>query len=104
MYETFFRLALKCEVELTPDGSLNPCIFLGGAEYNIYLVSGILSRIVGGWITDLPCVNRLVFHISLVLCIGVITLLCPVLRSFELLMLYAVLLGLSMGKFICLKT
>lgn len=95
----FFGIAAFIPIALLPDY----CLYVGcrmadtGWLISMFGVTGILSRIVGGWITDLPCVNRLVFHISLVLCIGVITLLCPVLRSFELLMLYAVLLGLSMG-------
>ena len=60
-------------------------------------IAGAVSRVVLGWIGGLCYVDRLYLYISCLLLGGVLTAVCPLLKLYSMLMVYACIFGWLMG-------
>ena len=60
-------------------------------------IAGAVSRVVLGWIGGLRCVDRLYLYILCILIGGVLTAVCPLLKLYSMLLVYACMFGWLMG-------
>lgn len=63
-------------------------------------ISNTVGRVVFGFLADRPAVNRLMLYNTALTICGVATALCPLCFNYPLLVLYAILFGLFIGKFL----
>ena len=63
-------------------------------------ITSTLGRVVFGKISDLKFVNRLYLYQFSIFCIGVITLLCPLVKNYAGLVGYALIFGFFDGCFV----
>jgi MFS family permease len=68
---------------------------------NILVVIGIvntISRIATGFVSDLPCVDSVMLYNVAAIVAGAVTCLVAVFNTYELLLLYGALFGVSIGE------
>lgn len=100
MISSFFAgLASYIPFSMLPDyaTSLGYTKSDGGWLLSVIGISGIFSRIVGGWLSDIPCCNRVILLSLCFLLCGMSTVLLPVITSYHFLIVYASLFGILYG-------
>ena len=60
-------------------------------------VGNMVSRILTGFVADLPCVDSVLIYNVAAIVAGLVTCLVSVFDTYELLMMYGALFGVSIG-------
>ena len=84
---------------LLPDLAVERGISIGKAAWLVSGagIAGAVSRVVLGWISGLRYVDRLYLYSSCILIGGVLTAVCPLLKLYSMLLVYACMFGWLMG-------
>lgn len=95
-------IAIDAPLMFLADRALSAGVVLEKAKWIISArgISTTVGKVIAGYISDVKGVKRLCFYISVLIGLGVTTTLCPLFDSFPLLMFYACILGLFIGKYL----